>query len=201
MEWWGLFLVKETIQVGGACESYSRFHGALGRDIGRKGISMRRTDEKVIAIARRTRHNLDFMDERHRMGEKVYEFTHLFNSMLGMIICVREEYYKSPPGLSDPSVEWSDLNSSRLSFSNSIQKKARSFSKLLTNLRHAFAHSNFEFTVDSNDEISGIEVWNERNGEETWRQNFPELELREIADLALSFLELSFGLEFHGDPK
>lgn len=162
---------------------------------------MRRTDEKVIAIARRTRHNLEYMDERYRRSEKVYEFTHLFNSMLGMIICVREEYYKQPSGSSKPSVEWSDLIDSGLSPSEFVKKKAKSFSKLLTNLRHAFAHSNFDFAVANNNEISGVEVWNISKGDETWRETISEPELREIAYLAVDYLEVSFGLDLRGDPK
>ena len=49
---------------------------------------------KALIIAQRSRTNLDFIYEQKQKGEKVEEFTQLLNSMLGMLICLREEYFK-----------------------------------------------------------------------------------------------------------
>jgi len=156
-------------------------------------------DEKTIEIARRTRSNLRYIDEQHERGEKVYTFTHLFNSMLGMLVCVRENYYK---GSNSRSVEWADLMKwNQLEPSPEIMDKADAFSTLISNLRHAFAHSNYDFISNSDRKISGIRVWKIENGIETWNATLTEEELREIANLAVEYLELMFGLQWRGEPE
>jgi len=51
-------------------------------------------DKKALVIARRSRKNLDFIYAHKKQGANVEEFTQLLNSMLGMLICLREEYFK-----------------------------------------------------------------------------------------------------------
>jgi hypothetical protein len=51
-------------------------------------------DKKALEIARRSRKNLNFIYAQKRAGADVEEFTQLLNSMLGMLICLREEYFK-----------------------------------------------------------------------------------------------------------
>jgi hypothetical protein len=142
------------------------------------------------------------MDKRHEEDNKIYEFTQLMNSMLGMIICLREDYYKGPPTplsqQSVPSVTWEDVQQyPALNPSESIRKKADAFSTLISNLRHALAHSKWDFIVDENGEINGVEVHTDTG----WEAKLYEADLREIAYLAVDYLELSFGLELRGKPK
>jgi len=51
-------------------------------------------DNKALVIAQRSRKNLDFIYTHKKKGADVEEFTQLLNSMLGMLICLREEYFK-----------------------------------------------------------------------------------------------------------
>ncbi|MBV6436815.1 MAG: hypothetical protein AELANPGJ_02087 [Anaerolineae bacterium] len=60
-------------------------------------------DEKAITIARRTRKNLDFIYSAKAQGADVEEVTQLLNSMLGMLICLREEYFHGR------TVTWDDV--------------------------------------------------------------------------------------------
>ena len=148
-------------------------------------------DEKTLEVARRTRANLQFMDEQYRLGAEVYEFTQLLNSMLGMIICVREDYLKAPQGSSEPAVTWQNIIDAGLHVSSDVRSKADAFSTLISNLRHGLAHNGYDFLV-SNGEITGIRVETDRG----WAANLSETELREIADLAVDYLErkLKYGV-------
>lgn len=146
-------------------------------------------DEKTLTIAQRTRKNLEFMDEQFKAGAKVYEFTQLFNSMLGMIVCIREEYYKGLQRPSEPSVTWNEVQKLGLSASPSLQSKAGAFSTLISSVRNAFAHSLFDFESDQNGKIVGVRVWNgDRPPTQTWTATFSEQELRELAYLAIDYL-------------
>ncbi len=51
-------------------------------------------DEKTLEIARRTRKNLEFIYSANQQGKDVEEFTQLLNSMLGMLISLREDYFR-----------------------------------------------------------------------------------------------------------
>lgn len=55
---------------------------------------MNPVDKKALVIARRSRKNLDFIYAQKGKQADVEEFTQLLNSMLGMLICLREEYFK-----------------------------------------------------------------------------------------------------------
>lgn len=152
---------------------------------------MRIQDEKTLEVALRTRANLEFMDEQRRQGAEVYEFTQLLNSMLGMIICVREDYFKAPRGSSEPAVTWQNLEEADLHISPSIREKASAFSTLISNLRNGLAHNGYDFLV-SDGEIAGIKVKTNKG----WSADFSEDELREIANLAVDYLErkLKYGV-------
>ena len=104
-------------------------------------------DRKALVIARRSRKNLDFICDQKVKGEDVEEFTQLLNSMLGMLICLREEYFKGQ------EVTWDEVKKHGLPpmpiegdpptpVSPKLEH-SKSFSKLIGNLRHAFAHNCF----------------------------------------------------------
>jgi len=51
--------------------------------------------DKTIAVAQRTRKNLEYFDAQNKSGLDVYEFTQLFNSMLGMShLCSRRIFQR-----------------------------------------------------------------------------------------------------------
>ena len=62
-------------------------------------------DQAVLILAQRTRENLKYIDEKKSQCEPVSEFTQLLNSMLGMVISLREEYVKGP-SLSQEDVQY-----------------------------------------------------------------------------------------------
>jgi hypothetical protein len=72
------------------------------------------------------------------------------------------------------------------------------FSKLIGNLRHAFAHNCFELVGNP---ITGMKVWNTPPGQadspenRTWQVELSEQQLRQIAELFIDFLEKEHGNE------
>ena len=109
-------------------------------------------DEKTLTIARRTKKNLDYIYKKNAEGEDVEEFTQLLNSMLGMVICLREEYFK------DRNILWQDVANLGLPIINITDKaptnkspnlkQTNSFNQLITKMRHAFAHNCFTLKND-----------------------------------------------------
>lgn len=171
-------------------------------------------DEKALEIARRTRKNLALIYRLKEAGEDVEEFTQLLNSMSGMLVALREEYFFGK------TVEWSDVVRVGLQpitvadkVNTTAQPKleqARSFSQLITRLRHAFAHGNYELLGDSgvprgNQQITGIRVWNvpydtaskDRSKPEfrIWEAELTEQQLKDIAYLFIDYLEKTRGFE------
>ena len=161
-------------------------------------------DEKTLTIARRTKKNLDYIYKAKDQGGDVEEFTQLLNSMLGMIICLREEYFK------DKQVTWDDVASLGLPKINITDrdstekkpnlKKVNSFSQLITKVRHAFAHNCFSIETDGkSNQIKGITVWNIPSGQEktpqhrTWEAYLSEDKLKQLAYLFIDFIEAELG--------
>lgn len=164
-------------------------------------------DEKALTIARRTRKNLDFIDRAKAQGEDVEEVTQLLNSMLGMLICLREEYFHGK------SVTWDDVRQHGLEPLNiSAQERNKeedawkhdqpSFSQLITHLRHSFAHNCFLLVGDKSQphgkrEIVGLVVWNTPSDKKfkNWEANVTIDQLRKIAYLFIEYLEKTRGHE------
>lgn len=160
-------------------------------------------DEKTLSIARRTRKNLDFMYASKAKGNDVEEFTHLLNSMLGMLICLREEYFRGK------CVTWEDVKGRGLtpvdiaSFSPTSEsphlKQHKNFSQLISRTRHAFSHNNFSLQGDSERRITGVSVWNITVGKEnktenrTWEATISEQQLKDLAYLFIDYVEHEFG--------
>lgn len=127
--------------------------------------------------------------------------------MLGMLICLREEYFHGQ------SVTWDDVRRRGLEPLNiSAQKRNNnadiwkayqpSFSQLITHLRHAFAHNCFSLVGDESQprgkrEIVGLKVWNTPTGKQykTWKANLTIDELKDIAYLFIDYLEKTRGHE------
>jgi hypothetical protein len=159
-------------------------------------------DKKALVIARRSRKNLDFIYAQKRQGADVEEFTQLLNSMLGMLISLREEYFTE----SEPKVTWDEvekygLQPIRIEGDAPTQtspnlKHTETFSELISNLRHAFAHNCFELVGDP---ITGVRVWKIPNRtpnspkNRTWQAELSEQQLQQVAILFIDFLEKRHG--------
>ena len=157
-------------------------------------------DKKALEIARRSRKNLDFIYTHKKQGADVEEFTQLLNSMLGMLICLREEYFKGREVTWDKVEEY---NLQSISIEGDVPTRtsprlehSKTFSKLISNLRHGFAHNCFELVGNP---ITSVRVWNIRSEQDnepknrTWQAELSGNQLRQIADLFIDFLEKELG--------
>ena len=77
-------------------------------------------------------------------------------------------------------------------------RHSKTFSKLISNLRHGFAHNCFELVGNP---ITRVKIWNIPNGEDnlpanrSWQTELSEQQLRQIADLFVDFIEKELGGE------
>ena len=160
--------------------------------------------EKTLEIAQRTRKNLEFIYNAKQQGKDVEEFTQLLNSMLGMLICLKEDYFQGSHitwqkvkelGLKNwsPSLEISGKKSS--TESPNLQQ-INSFSQLITKLRNAFSHNCFDLIIDKNlNLITGVKVWNVPSRSlniienHVWEAEIMEKELKGLAYLFVEYLE------------
>lgn len=169
---------------------------------------MNPVDKKTLTIARRTRKNLDYIYEQKKRGADVEEFTQLLNSILGMLILPREEYFNSHfrsgnevtwQNLEEMGLERLDITEKQLCTESPNLKPAESFSQLITNMRHAFAHHRFEIIGET--EIKSVKVWDvpSREKNETkdrrWEAEFSIEQLKSIAYLFIDYLEKKHGHE------
>jgi hypothetical protein len=131
----------------------------------------------------------------------VEEFTQLVNSMQSMVIALREEYFKGQE-VGWEEVERMGLQPIRIAGKEPTPQQpelgtSKTFSKLITNLRHAFAHGGYEFL--GHPEITGIRVWNlpmnatDRIVNRTWEAELSEKELKAVAYLFSDYLESVHG--------
>jgi HEPN pEK499 p136 len=171
-------------------------------------------DEDTLTIARRTRKNLEYVYKRESEGADVEEFTQLLNSMLGIVISLREDYFKCS-SISWKYVEDQGLLEGRQGLATNTGKPASpespdleqvdSFSQLITRLRHSFAHHWFKLILDNRSDgkpriITGITVWNIKRQHDNkpryreWEAEFSEADLKRLAFLLIEYLEREFGL-------
>jgi hypothetical protein len=126
-----------------------------------------------------------------------------------MIICMREGYFK------ESNVTWdeiekkdllkgrSDLKLIRGEKANSKSpnlKEIKTFSQLISKVRHAFAHNCFNIKInDVTKKIESVTVWNKPSDKKnkpenyTWQADISELSLKNIAYLILDYIEKELG--------
>jgi hypothetical protein len=166
-------------------------------------------DEKTLEIARRTRKNLEFIYSANQQGKDVEEFTQLLNSMLGMMISLREDYFRGSDiawqrvqdmGLKNYKKDMEIKGNTPTSESPNLDQ-INSFSQLITRLRNAFAHNCFDLVIDENtDQIIGVRVWNvptgkpNNKGHRVWEAEIMEVDLKRLAYLFVEYLEKELGI-------
>ncbi|MFZ2878863.1 MAG: HEPN family nuclease [Phototrophicaceae bacterium] len=178
------------------------------------------SDKVMITLARRTKHNLDFIYARKDSGD-VYEFTQLVNSMLSLVISMRAEYFSERSQVSWAGVETAvrrDMFEAHVDIDALTQivgdeaseaspklRQIQHFSELIDCLRNAFAHCCFELLEDTFHNINGVRVWNVRVERDrmvvrarTWQAEISESQLRDIAYVFIAYLEATRG---HEVPK
>lgn len=151
---------------------------------------------KAIELMERTMHNLQIIDQLHadrkRPGApQPYEVTQLVNSFLGALAYPWEELRvrtseDEPWNLTMQTLRtkygFPDLSRARRSDTDPTN-----FRDLIRQLRNGMAHGNISFYSDHRREISGIEVWNVREGRRTWGTHMSTREMREFLEAFSKF--------------
>ena len=115
----------------------------------------------VQDFAHRTRKNLDLL--RNLQAEdpevEIYEVTQLVNSLLGLLIFPQQSYFDDIP-----HIPLQELKEDGWPIPRIIGEypQVKNLNQLVRYLRNAIAHFNVHFLVDDHRQLTGIQVWNER---------------------------------------
>jgi hypothetical protein len=168
-------------------------------------------EQLVREFAYRTKANLLAIERLDKLGEamcpdgKVFPFTQLCNSLLGLVLLPKEW---SPERL--PETPLRDLQQldcvlhkmnwqvKHTSGAKKGQLKCQTFRELAVVLRHAIAHFNIE-VIGKNGQIVGVKMWNYPN-REAKRANQKDFEI-ELSEAELRHLALVFIEVLHGDDS
>jgi len=139
----------------------------------------------VLDFIDRTQKNLEFIEQaaRFEKDSQVFEVTQLINSLLGLIVFPRENYYENIP--ETPLAEL-EAQGWKIPAVSGQFEQVKNLRQLMRYLRNAIAHSNLEFDSDGVN-LTGIRLWNCSHGKKTWEVRWPLAELR---DLTFRFIEL-----------
>lgn len=137
----------------------------------------------VQDFAKRTRRNLDVIQQQRGQGQEVYEVTQLINSMLGLLVLPKEHYYQSIPKTPLAQLRQEGWPESVLSGDCDPPQHLRDLIRLL---RNSIAHFNIEFT-ESDGQIDGVVLSNRRDNKTTWKA---KLSLDELVKITNRFVDL-----------
>lgn len=149
-------------------------------------------EDVIRDFAQRTKTNLDAIDRLRANGQEVYEVTQLVNSMLGLLVFPRENFYDRIP---DVSLEKLRLDGWPIPEVRGQFQQVSNLKELLRCLRNAIAHFNLKFVGDGDGQgpIRVLRVWNvdTRNKKKvkTWEAELSTDDLRGIAERFIKLLE------------
>ncbi len=127
-------------------------------------------------FAERTKANLEFIEQSKSSGESVFETTQLINSLLGMIVFLRESDRINGSILDK---KWKIIQYKEIQDHHNYCKK---FSNFIRKFRNALAHGHIDPQIDENQEVSKFILWDEcRCGNLDWKI---EIDLENIKKLA-----------------
>ena len=142
-------------------------------------------DKNLIRdFAERTKVNLALVRASAKEGRKGYEVTQLMNSMLGLLVFPREEFYNNIPQLNITEMQESGWPIPRV-LNN--YRQVVDLNQLVRYLRNGIAHFNLLFTAASDGHIDGLIIWNEWNGQKNWEA---ELKIDELEEITRRFIQL-----------
>ncbi len=146
-----------------------------------------REGDEIREFVKRTRQNLEVIRafERENKGS-AFEFTQLVNSMLGLLVFPQQKYVAAIP-----KTPLSDLRNVGWRFPTKIEGdfEPDNLHDLFCMLRNGIAHFNVKFISDSNRQLSGLQIWNQRNKKTppNWKA---EITKDDLEDLTNRFVEL-----------
>lgn len=150
-------------------------------------------EQFVVDFVKRTRINLDYIEDRVREDpdEKLFEVTQLVNSLLGIIVLPKEHYLRHIP--KTPLQELADSGWPIVGkLIGEFPENCTNLRELINNLRHSIAHFNIEFIADGNTRnIIGLKMWNYYRREVRWRIEISLEDLREATLLLFDVIESS----------
>lgn len=141
--------------------------------------------EVIQDFARRTRKNLEVIDQLHAEGREVYEVTQLVNSTLGLLVFPQQEYVDQIPCTPLEELRRDGWPIPKVT---GRFEQARDLNQLIRYLRNAITHFNIKFLGDGQNEIEILRVWNEDRGRKTWEAVLSVSDLRGIAERFIEFL-------------
>lgn len=142
-------------------------------------------------FAERTRANLELVERTAAdPGGSAHEFTQLVNSMLGLLVFPKEEYYTRIPR---DSLKQLRKKGWPVPDTAGDLPPAKDLRELIRYMRNAITHFNIEFHASGNGELVGLTLWNldgGASGPKTWQAFFTGEQLR---DLTFRFVDVLTG--------
>lgn len=141
-------------------------------------------DHVVQDFARRTQQNLAAIRELRPAGQPVYEVTQLINSLLGLLVFPKEEFFQVIPNTPVALLRRDGWPIPEVAPG---YQQVRNLRELIRYLRNAVAHFNIEFLPKplsnmGTPEIEGLRVWNTWEGRKTWEATLTLDELEGITE-------------------
>lgn len=153
---------------------------------------MQYEDELVLDFAQRTMRNLEFIEQNLDEPEfEVFEVTQLINSLLGLLVFPQQKFFDKTPEI--PLKDLVDLGWPKITFTEHREpRKNLNFYLLrgfLAYLRNGISHFNVEFLSNKQKQITGLRVWNIREGEMDWEASLSLVELKQIIKKFIELME------------
>jgi len=128
----------------------------------------------VKDFANRTRINLSIIKDKAEADQNAYEVTQLINSMLGLLVFPREEFFEKIPETNLKNLEKDGWPIPRI---RGKYKQASNLKQLIRYLRNGIVHFNINFT-ETYGVIDGLIIWNKSlKGMKNWEV---ELKIKEL---------------------
>ncbi|MEJ5226809.1 HEPN family nuclease [Thermodesulfovibrio sp.] len=129
-------------------------------------------------FTKRTKRNLEVIEQLQKRGEEVYEVTQLVNSCLGLLVFPKERFIEQIPETPLEQLEKEGWPVPKVAGNF---RQAQNLKELICYLRNAIAHFNIEFK-STRDEITQLIVSNKWRGKTTWKAELTVDDLRKLVE-------------------
>lgn len=137
-------------------------------------------EDVIKDFAKRTKKNLEIIENLRKNGMEAYETTQLVNSCLGLLVFPQQHFLARIPEI--PIEQLVQEGWSVPQVTGKFHQVAN-LRELVRYLRNAIAHFNIKFICDSENQISHLLVWNiNHHGKETWKAILSVDDLKSICE-------------------